>query len=103
MKLARVLARLALLSLAAALFIGLTEIYADSIRPRFVGPDTRAARRRRPSEPQLGQVLSFVGEGILVAVFTVALRIVLRLRLSPVLRSEEQVILLDLNRGPKQE
>ena len=45
------------------------------MRPRFVGPDTLAARRRRPSEPQLGRVLSFVGEGIFVAVFTVAGRI----------------------------
>jgi hypothetical protein len=56
-------------------------------------------RARASAIPQLSQVLSFVGEGKLVAVFTVAGRIVLRLRLSPVSRSEQQVILLDLNRG----
>jgi hypothetical protein len=97
MKSARVLARIALLSLAAALFIGLTQIYAGSMRPpRFSARYGRARRNNRPSEPQAGRFLSFLGEGMVVALIAVAGRIVFRLRLAPAARSEDQVILLDL-------
>jgi len=99
-KLVRVLSRLALLSLAAAAFVGLTGIYGDSVRPPVPNPHSQAARRYRPSAPQVGRFPEFVGEGMLLAFFAVVGRIALRLRLSPVSRSEGQPILLDLHRGP---
>ena len=102
MKLTPVLARIALLSLAAAVFVGLTAIYAGSMRPRSVDPRRQAARRHRPSEPQASRLPSFIGEGMLLALIAVAGRIVFRLRLSPEPRSEEGVISLDLHRdGPR--
>ena len=99
MKFARVLARLALLSLAAAVFIGLTQVYAGSVQPpRFPERFRRVRRNNRPSDPQPGRFPSFLGEGLVVAVIAVAGRIVFRLRLTPAPRGEEQVILLDLGR-----
>jgi len=98
-KLARVLWRIALLSLAAAVFIGLTQVYAGSLRPpRFGDRYLRVRRNNRPSEPQAGRFPSFLGEGMLIALIAVAGRIVFRLRLTPASRSEDEVILLDLGR-----
>ena len=98
MKFARVLARIALLSLAACVFIELTVMYAGSLRPPFQNPRARAIRRHRPSEPQVSRFPSFLGEGMLLALMAVTGRIVFRLRLSPALRSEEGATWLDLER-----
>jgi hypothetical protein len=98
-KLVRVLSRLALLSLAAAAFVGLTGIYGGSVQPHLPNPRGQAVRRHRPSAPQVSRFPEFVGEGMLLAFFAVAGRIGLRLRLSPVSRSEGQPIMLGLHRG----
>jgi hypothetical protein len=98
-KLVRLLSRLALLSLAAAAFVELTGIYGGSARPDLPDPQSQAERRRSPSAPQVNQFLEFVGEGIVLAVYAVAGRTVLRLRLSPVSRGKGQPILLNLHRG----
>lgn len=97
MKTARVLARLGLLSLAAAAVIGLTQEYAGSLRPRFVNPYRQEMRlSRRPDAPQLSRFPSFFGEGVLLALIAVAGRLVFRLRLSDASRSDGRAILLDL-------
>lgn len=101
MKLVRVLLRIALLSLGAAAFVGLTAIYCGSVRPPFPDPHWKAARRHRPSAPQVSQFLEFVAAALGLALFAVGGRIVFRLRLSPASRSEGQPILLDLHRGRK--
>lgn len=62
-------------------------------------PHWQAARRHRPSAPQVSHFSEFIGEGMLLVFCTVVGRIALRLRLSPVLRSEGQPILLNLRRG----
>jgi hypothetical protein len=100
-KLARVLSRLALLSLAAAAFIGLTEIYGGSVRPPLPNPRWQAERRNRPSELQVSKVLEFFAGAMELALYALAGRIVFRLRLSPVSRHEGQPILLNLHRGPQ--
>ena len=97
MKFVRVLARLAFLSLAAAVFVGLTGIYGSSVRPPLPNPSWQAERRHRPSAPQVSLFPEFVGEGMVLALYAVAGRLVLRLRLSPVSRSEGQPISLDLH------
>ena len=98
MKLLRVLARITVLSLAACVFIGLTEIYAGWLRPPFERPRVQAARRHRPSEPQISRLHSFIFEGMLLALMTAAGRIVFRLRLSAGVRKEEEAIVLHLQR-----
>ena len=98
-KLVRVLSRLALLSLAAAAFVGLTGIYGSSVRSPLPDPRWQAGRNHRPSEPEVSQFPEFIGESFLLVFFAVIGRIALRLRLSPVSRSEGQPILLDLHRG----
>ncbi len=102
MKLKRVLARLAILSLAAAAFVGLTEIYGGSRRTALPSTNWQAERRHRPSAPQGGDFQDVVGNGVVLAVFAFAGRIIFRLRLSSVSRSEQQLIQLDLHRkrGP---
>jgi hypothetical protein len=76
----------------------LTRIYGGSARPALPDPQSQAERRRSPSAPQVSQFLEFVGEGIVLAVYAVAGRTVLRLRLSPVSRGVGQPILLNLHR-----
>ena len=98
MKFVRVLSRIALLSLAAAAFVGLTGIYGNSAQPPLPSPRWQAAHEHRPSAPQIDYFLEFVAEGMVVAVYAVAGRIVFRLRLSSVSRSKGQPILLDLHR-----
>jgi hypothetical protein len=86
MKLARIPTRLALLACAIAVFIGLTAIYARSMRPpRVIGypfSNRVIARHRRPPRPQPGRLLSFFTEGLLIVAIAVAGRQVLRLRLT---------------------
>ena len=103
MKPARLLARLVLLLVAAAVFIGLTQFYAGSLRADSVNAYRRALRRHRPSEPQLSRFPSFLGAGMLFALIAVAGRLVFRLRLSPASENEDRVILLDLYRGPSKD
>jgi hypothetical protein len=101
MKFVRVLSRLALLSLVAAAFAALTGIYGGSVRPPLPNPEWRAGRQHRPSAPEIGKFPEFIGEGMIVAIFAVAGRIVFRLRLSPASRSEGQPILLGLHQEVK--
>jgi hypothetical protein len=97
-KLVRVLSRLALLSLAAAAFVGLTGIYGGSVRVPLPSPRWQEGRQHRPSAPEVGQFPEFVAAGVELALFAVAGRMIFRLRLSPVSRSEGQPILLNLQR-----
>jgi hypothetical protein len=82
-KLATVLSRLVILSLAAAAFAGLTGIYGRSVEYRAPDPQWQVELRQLPSAPQLSQFPEFFGEGMAVALFAVIGRIGLRLRLSP--------------------
>ncbi len=82
--LGRILARLAIIAVAAALFIGLTAVYASTIRP----PANRRGeyrefrdRRRRPAGPKLSALPNFLVEGSVVAMIAIAGRMALRLRL----------------------
>jgi hypothetical protein len=97
-KLVRVLSRTALLSLVAGAFVGLTGIYGGSAQAPLPNPHSQAERAHRPSAPQFGYFPEFLGEGMLLAVYALAGRLVFQLRLSPVSRSKEQPILLDLHR-----
>ena len=97
MKLLQVLSRLVLLSLAAAVFVGLTGVYGGSVRPPLPSPRSQAERRHRPSAPQVNQFPEVLAGGVELALYALAGRIVFRLRLSPVSRSEEQPILLNLH------
>ena len=101
MKFIRGLARVAVLSLAAAAFTALTQTYAGSGPAPWPNPGWRAERWHRPSAPELGRFLEFVGEGVIVAIYAVAGRMVLRLRLSRASRSEGQPILLGLQQEVK--
>ena len=101
MKFVRALSRLALLLLAAAAFAALTGIYGGSVRPSLPNPRTQAARRHRPSAPEGGQFPELAGEGVLLAIYAVAGRVVFRLRLSPASRSGGQPILLGLHQEAK--
>jgi hypothetical protein len=96
-QLARVLSRLAFLSLAAAAFVGLTGIYGTSVRPPLPDPRSQAERRHRPSAPQVSQFPEFFAGGVELALYALAGRIVFRLRLSRVSRSERQPIVLNLH------
>lgn len=101
MKFVRVLSHLALLSLAAAAFAVFTGIYGGSVRTPLPDPQWRAGRRHRPSAPELRKFPELVGEGMVLAIYAVAGRIVLRLRLSPASRSDGQPILLGLHHEAK--
>ena len=103
MKLVRVLSRLALLSLAAALFVVLTKIYVDSAPPPLPYPGIekfQAMHRHPPSAPNAARFPEFIRNSLAFAIFAVAGRLVFRLRLNPPSPSEEQPILLGLHRGP---
>jgi hypothetical protein len=100
-KLVRVFSRLALLSLAAAAFVGLTGVYGGSVRVPLPNPGWQAERRHRPSAPHFSDFPEFAGEGMLLAFWAGCGRIVLRLRLSPASRSEGQPILLGLHQETK--
>jgi hypothetical protein len=101
MKLIWVIARIAVLSLVAAAFVALTQTYADSVRVPLPNLGWRTERAHRPSAPELGKFPELLGEGLVVATYAVAGRIVLRLRLSSKPRSEGQPILLGLHREAK--
>ena len=100
MRFIRVLSRLAILSLAAAAFAALTGFYGNSVQPN-PDPQWRLGRDHRPSAPEIGQFAELIGEAMVLGIYAVAGRIVLRLRLSPSSRSEGLPILLGLHRGNK--
>jgi len=99
MKLVRVLSRLALLSLAAAAFVGLTKIYGDSARPPLLYPGFPAKFRHPPPAPRASEFTELVRYSIAFAIFAVGGRLAFRLRLNPASPSEGQPILLGLHRG----
>ena len=100
MKWKPVLPRLALLSLAAAAFIALAEMYVALTQPPVVSSHVQAARLHRRSEPQGGQFPELLGELMGLALLAAGGRIVFRLRLSGVPRSEGRLTSLNL-RLPK--
>jgi hypothetical protein len=97
MKLVRVLWRIALISLTAAVFVGLTAIYGDSVRPPLPYPRFQAAHRHPPPTPNLGEFAELIASGIALTLFAAGGRIALRLRLNPASPSEERAILLGLH------
>lgn len=99
MKVARLLARCALLLVAAAALVGLTEMYGSSAKPPLPSPRSQAERLHRPSAPQIGYLPEFIGEGLFVAIFAGIGRLVFRLRLSPASCSEKEPALLDFHRA----
>jgi hypothetical protein len=101
MKLVRLLSRLALLSLAAAAFVGLTKIYGDSAPPRLPYPGIekfQATHRHPPSAPNAARFPEFIRYSLAFAIFAVGGRVAFRLRLNPPSPSEEQPTLLGLYR-----
>jgi hypothetical protein len=97
-KLVRVLSRIILLSLAAAAFVGLTGLYGGSVRVPLPDPIEQAERQHRRSEPEISQFPEFIGYFLFVVLWAGIGRIGLRLRLSPLPRSEGQPISLNLHR-----
>ena len=97
MKSVRVLSRIALLSLAAAALVGLTHVYGDRARPLLPNPRLQEVRRHRPAAPRVSLLPELLGEGMVVAIYAVAGRLVFRLRLSAVSRNEDQPIVLTLS------
>jgi hypothetical protein len=71
------------------------------VRLPLPSPQWRAGRGHRASAPEVAKFPELVGEGIVLAIFAVGGRVVLRLRLSPASRSEGQPILLDLRSEAK--
>jgi hypothetical protein len=98
MKWIRVVSRVALISLAAAAFIGLTGIYGVSRRHGLPSASWQEERGHRPSAPQVMYFPDVIGDGIVLAIFAFAGRIIFRLRLSPVSRNEGPLMLLGLDR-----
>src|SRR6185436_9665901 len=96
-KFQRVSARIAILLLVAAAFVGLTGIYADSVRYPQPGPREQAERLQRPSEPDVSEFLEFVGGVVEVGLYALMGRLIFRLRLSPRRRGEGQPIMLNLH------
>jgi hypothetical protein len=101
MKFIRVLSRVALLSLPAGIFTALTGIYVGSVRPPLPDPQWEAGRLHRPPAPEFSNFPELLGEGTVLAIYAVAGRIVLRLRLAPPPRSEGKPILLGLHQEAK--
>src|SRR5262249_387787 len=83
-KLVRALSRIVLLSLLAAAFAGLTAIYGRAATLPLPNPYWQAERRHRAPAPQVDKFPEFVAEGMVVAIYAVAGRLLLRLRLSRV-------------------
>jgi hypothetical protein len=76
----KLLRRIAMIALAAGLFVGLTGIYADSIGPHR-NRHGETERRRRPSEPRLQSLPNFLGQFVVMGLIVIGGRMVLRLRL----------------------
>ena len=76
----RTLARIAIIAVGAACVVELTGVYAD-FRPSSAHLRWETERRRRPSEPHLDRLPSFLSEFALLGAIAFAGRKVLRLRL----------------------
>ena len=99
MKFGRLLSRIALLSIAAAVLVGLTGLYGRSVRVSLPDPIEQAERQHRASEPKVSQFPEFIGYVFLFVFWGVIGRTALRLRLSPASRGGTQPISLSLHRG----
>jgi len=102
MSLVRVLSRLALLSLAAALFVVLTKTYGGSVPPPSPYPGIEKFQKKHrhpPPTPNAAEFTEFIRYSLLFAVFAVGGRLAFRLRLNPPSPSEGQPILMGLHRG----
>lgn len=95
---ARLLLRIVVISLAAAVFIGLIGIYAGSLKPDLKNPYRQVSPQNRASAPQLSRWPGFIGGCILLVLCAVAGRTVFRLRLSGPSGSEDRMIFLNLSR-----
>jgi len=87
---------MALLSLAAAAFVGLTAIYGEVAPPQLPNPDWQASRRHRAPAPHVDEFPECVAEGMVVTIYAVAGRLLLRLRLSRVPHSQGKPIALNV-------
>jgi hypothetical protein len=96
-KLVRALSRIALLSLPAAVFAGLTAIYGDAAPPPLPNPYWQAERRHRAPAPQVDKFPEFVAEGMVITIYAVGGRLLLRLRLSRVPYTRGKPIGLNLH------
>jgi hypothetical protein len=97
MKLTRAVTRIGILSLAAAVFVALTQGYARSVRVPSPGLGWLAERVCRPSAPDFGKFPEAVGAFVVLVIYAVGGRIVFRVRLAPTPRSESRAILLGLH------
>ena len=96
MRFVRILLRLAVVSLAAGVFVMLTASFGNSVQapPRdLLGEITR---EHRPPWPDFSDSITILGEGVVLIMYALVGRIVLRLRLSPSPRNEEQLVRLKL-------
>jgi hypothetical protein len=73
----RTVARLTMMALAAAVFIGLITLYAHSF-----GPPSPRERERRNSEPQLKSLPTLLQQYLVFGAIALAGRKILRLRLT---------------------
>ena len=96
MKAIRILSRIAVIGMVAAVFVGLTQLYGSSSRIVLPGASWQVERQHRPPAPQVGYFADVIADTVVLAIFAFAGRIVFRLRLSPASRSEGQLTLLDL-------
>jgi hypothetical protein len=92
----RALSRIALLSLAAAAFAGLTAIYRDLAPPPLPNQNWQTFRRHRASAPHVAEFPEFVAEGMVVTIYVVSGRL-LRLRLSRIPRTQGSPIGLNIS------
>ncbi len=79
--------------------VWLTGIYRGSAQFPLLGPEWQEERQHRRSEPQISEFPLFVGDVAVVALYAVAGRLILRLRLPPVSPGEKQMISLRLCPG----
>ena len=64
-----------------AVFIWLSSLWADSIRPNFRHEREPERIVRRKLEPQLHRVVSLVGEIVIFTLIALGARVILRVRL----------------------
>jgi hypothetical protein len=93
MKIIRTLSRLVFLSLVAAIFTLLTSVYGRFVRTPSPTPRWKL---HRSLAPRISQLPEFLGEGVVIALCTVAGRVVFRLRLSSSSPSKARPISLSL-------
>jgi len=93
-KLVQVLPRLALLSLAAAVLVGLTVLYGGLVRTHLASPQEQEFRLHHPSAPQfVDEFPEFFAAVTEVALFALMGRLIFRLRLAPAPRDRRPILL----------